>query len=220
MKIKGSSSCEPSGEEADAGEQQPGGSAGDGGLEVLGEAPAASQPGKGSLDDPSSGQEEEAFDAGRALDDLDGPRAAVVDGGAQVGAAVDAVGEDMAQLGEGAAQGAQQRHSAMRILDVGLMDLADKQEALCIGNDVALAPFDALAGVDPTRTAAFRGRRALAVDDARRRCPVAPHGVAGLQHQPSVEPTPGAVIAPAVSSPALSSAAESRWAGRATDSRW
>src|SRR4030088_948531 len=121
MKVKGSSSCGSSGEEADAGEQQPGGSAGDGCLEVLGQASAAAEPGQGAFDDPSSGQEEEAFDAGGTLDDLDGPGAAMVDGGAQLGAAVDAIGEDVAQLWEGPAQGAQQRHGAMRVLDVGLM---------------------------------------------------------------------------------------------------
>lgn len=54
------------------GEEQPGGCAGDGRLEVLGEASAASQPGKGALDDPSPGQELEAIDARRALDALDG----------------------------------------------------------------------------------------------------------------------------------------------------
>src|SRR5258708_27929319 len=158
MNVKGSSACESSGEATDGGEQQPGGSTGGGRLEVLGQASAAAEPGQGAFDDPSSGQEEVAFDARRTLDDLDGRRAAIVDGGPQLGTAVDAIGEDMVQLGEGATQGAQQRHSAMRVLDVGLMDLADKQEALCIGDDVALAALDALAGIDPTRAAAVRGR--------------------------------------------------------------
>src|SRR5918995_1393319 len=97
MNLGGSSSCEAPGEEAYVSDEEPGGGAGDGCLEVLGEASAASQPSKGALDDPSSGQEEEAFDAWRPLNDLEGPGAAIVDGGAQLGAAVDAIGEDVAQ---------------------------------------------------------------------------------------------------------------------------
>ena len=62
------------------GDEEPGGCAGDGGLEVLGETATAAEPGEGALDDPSSRQELEAFDAGRTLDDLDGPRAAIGDG--------------------------------------------------------------------------------------------------------------------------------------------
>src|SRR5216684_2729987 len=138
MNALGSSPCEAAGQQAQIGEKEPGCGAGNGGLEVLGETATAAQPGKGALDDPSSGQELEAFDARWPLDDLDGPRAAVVDGGEQLGAAVDA-----------------------------------------IGDDVALASLDALAGVDPTRAATFRGRRALAVDDAGRRSDVASQCQAG-----------------------------------------
>ena len=151
------------------GEEKPGDCGGDGGLEVLGEASASAEPGKGALDDPSAWQELEAFDARRTLDDFDRPWAAIVDGGAQLRAPVDTVGEDVAQAGEASAQRAQQRHGTVRVLDVGLMDLADQQEALGIGDDMALAAFDALAGVvaDPERT----GRRvfyALAVENSGR----------------------------------------------------
>jgi len=180
------------------GEEKPSGCAGDGGLEVLGEASASAEPGKGALDDPSARQELEAFDARRPLDDFDRPWAAIVDGGAQLRAPVDTVGEDVAQAGEASAQRAQQRHGTVRILDVGLMDLADQQEALAIGDDMALAAFDALAGIDPTRATAFGGRGTLAVDDAGRGGLVTPDSLAGLHHQPGVEPTPGAVVAPAV----------------------
>src|SRR5437667_11993921 len=115
-----SSSCEASRQQAQIGKKEPSCGAGDRGLEVLGEAAAATKPGEGALDHPSAGQELEAFDAWRPLDDLDRPRAAIVDGGAQLGTPVDAVGEDVAQLGEASAQPAQQRHGAVRILDVGL----------------------------------------------------------------------------------------------------
>src|SRR6266446_7338127 len=105
MNALGSSPCEAAGQQAQIGEKEPGCGAGNGGLEVLGETAAAAQPGKGALNDPSPGQELEAFDARRTLDDLDGPWAAIVDGGAQLGAAVDAVGEDVAQPGKASAQG-------------------------------------------------------------------------------------------------------------------
>src|SRR3546814_21180627 len=72
-----SSSCEPTREESDVGEEEPCGCCGYGGLEVLGEAPASAEPGEGAFDDPSSGQQLEAFDALWALDDFDGPRPAV-----------------------------------------------------------------------------------------------------------------------------------------------
>src|SRR5216684_4082874 len=136
MNALGSSPCEAAGQQAQIGEKEPGCGAGNGGLEVLGETATAAQPGKGALDDPSSGQELEAFDARWPLDDLDGPRAAVVDGGEQLGAAVDAIGEDVAQAGEASAQRTQQRHGAMRILDIGLVQAHGEQKAFGIGDDV------------------------------------------------------------------------------------
>src|SRR5712691_11321207 len=129
MNALGSRPCEASGKQAQIGEKEPGCGAGDGGFEVLGEAATATQPGEGAFDDPSSGQELEAFDSRRTLDDLDGPWAAVVDGGEQLRAAVDTIGEDVAQAGEASAQRAQQRHGAMRILDVGLMQAHGEQKA-------------------------------------------------------------------------------------------
>src|SRR5438105_2875680 len=68
---------EPAGEEAHVGEQHPGGGAGDGGLKVLGEAAAAAEPGEAAFDHPAPRQQLEAFDAGRALDNFDGPRTAI-----------------------------------------------------------------------------------------------------------------------------------------------
>ena len=92
----------------------------------------------------------------------------MLDGRPQLGAPVDAVCEDVAQIGEATAQHAEQRHRAMWILDVGWVNLAGDHEALGVGDDVALAALDPLAGIHPTRTATFRGRCALAVDDAGR----------------------------------------------------
>src|SRR5437762_10327003 len=108
MNDDGSTCCEASREEPQVGQQHPGCSAVDGCLEVFGETPAAAEPGEGALDHPSPGQQLEAFDTGWALDDFDRPGAAIGERAEQLGTAIDAVGEDMAQLGTGAAQRAQQ----------------------------------------------------------------------------------------------------------------
>jgi hypothetical protein len=77
MNRKQSSACKAMGEEAQVGEQEPNGGTCDRGLEVFGEAAAAVEPGEAALDQLSRGQQLEAFDAGGALDDLDGPGAAI-----------------------------------------------------------------------------------------------------------------------------------------------
>src|SRR5215471_10880021 len=193
-----SANCEASGEETEVGEEEPGGGAGGGGLEVFGEASAAAEPSKGALDHPSSRQELEAFDAGRSLDNLDGPGAAIGDRPLQLLATIDPVGEDMVQFRENLPQRPQQRHGAMRVLDIGGMDLGSEHKALRVGDDVALAPLDALAGVDPARAAAFGGRHALAVDDAGGRHRIAPSLPTRLGDECQADPLPSAVVAPAV----------------------
>ena len=87
-------------EELDAGDQQPCLGAFDGFLEVLGEAPVASEPCERPLDDPSSGQQHEAFGRIRALDDLQRPGAAFGKSLHEFRPGV-AIGEDLAQLGKG-----------------------------------------------------------------------------------------------------------------------
>ena len=71
-----------------------------GSLEVFGEATAPSAPGKSAFDDPAPRQKLEAFDAMRSLDDLNRPWPAVRERVLKLVAAVDAIGKDVAQLGE------------------------------------------------------------------------------------------------------------------------
>jgi hypothetical protein len=75
---------------------------------------------------------------------------------------------------------------------------ATSRKASVSGNDVALAPLDALAGIDAARTATFGGRHALAVDEAGRGSGVAPHSLTGGRDEVGTDPPPGSVIAPAV----------------------
>jgi len=95
------------------------------------------------------GQKLEAFDAGRAFDNLDAPGATTGDGAAQLLAAVDPVGKDMGQLGEGLPQRAQQRHGAVRVLDIGRMDLGGEDKALRVGHDMRLRPLMRLPASTP-----------------------------------------------------------------------
>ncbi len=57
----------------------------------------------------------------------------------------------------------------MDILNVGRMNMNGQQKAVGIGDDMPLAPMDALAGVEAARPAGLRRRCTLAVDDGSRR---------------------------------------------------
>ena len=89
----------------------------------------------------------EANNAARALDDLGGdvgPQLRPVDQTPGVAA----VGEDRLDQGEGAAREAQDALGAVAILHVGGVHLDGQQAAVGVGQDVALAPMDLLAGVE------------------------------------------------------------------------
>jgi len=76
-----------------------------------------------------------------------------------------------------------------------------EQQTLGVGDDMALTPLDALAGVDPARAAALGGRHALTVDNTGRRHRIASQTLPGARHQNGIEPIPGAVVAPPVEVP-------------------
>jgi hypothetical protein len=101
--------CEASREKADAGDQEPGLGAGDGRFKVLGEAAVASEPGEGAFDDPAFGFGLERADVLGSGDDFDRPFAELGDCVTELGSAVDAVSEDVLELGEGLSQRSQQR---------------------------------------------------------------------------------------------------------------
>src|SRR3989454_8336825 len=101
-------------EDADAGDQDPSLGAGDGRLEVLGEAAVTSEPGEGAFDHPSLGLGFEGADTLRSRDNLDRPLARIGERVEQLLAAVDAIGEDMAQLGEPSSKRSEQRRSEER----------------------------------------------------------------------------------------------------------
>jgi hypothetical protein len=90
-------------------------------FEVLGEAPAAADPGETGLDDPAFGERPEAFGVIAALDDLDLPRAESAHGGAGL-ALIGGIGEDAREEGKRPTHGLEQQRAAIAILDVGWTD--------------------------------------------------------------------------------------------------
>src|SRR5215210_1989413 len=173
-----SSSCEATGEKLDTGNHEPCLGAGDGGLEVLGEAAVASEPCESSLNHPAPRLGLEGADTLSSRNDLDGPLAEVSHCVEQLFSPVDAVGKDVAQLGEAAAERFEQRHGPVVVLNIGGLHEGSKQPTFSIGDDVALAAFHLLGHVKPTRAAAFRGLHALTVDDAGRGSCLAPDRLA------------------------------------------
>src|SRR5262245_55546804 len=130
-----SSPCEAAREQADACHHDPRLGAGDTRLEVLGEATVASKPSEGAFDHTSSRLSLEGSEGLGSSDNLDRPATQVGDCIQQLWSAIDAIGEDMAQLGKHSSDGSQ--HWSLQLLR----------------------------HVKSTRAAAFRGLYALAVDD-------------------------------------------------------
>ena len=95
LSLTGDFSCE----QADMGEEEPGGGAGNGGLEILCEAPASAEPGEGSFHDPASRQEFEPAGGVRPLDDLNGPFADFGEAPIEFGAGIAAIGKHMPYQG-------------------------------------------------------------------------------------------------------------------------
>ena len=89
--------CDFSGEYSDIGEQDPGGSAGDCCLEILGESAASAEPGEGSLDDPSAWQKFKPLRVVGAFYALYGPFSDFFEASFQFRPSVSAIGEDMPQ---------------------------------------------------------------------------------------------------------------------------
>jgi site-specific DNA recombinase len=156
---------------------------------------------KDYFDDPSSGQQLEAVRGIRAPDDLQRPGAVRSKSGLQFAAGVAAIGEDVAQPGERMADRRQQRRRAVAILDVGCVHVGRDQQPVGIGQDMALAAFDLLAGVVAARPAGLGRPDRLAIDHPGRRAGRTAHRLAGVQQQVMVDPPPGAIVAPAVEEP-------------------
>lgn len=136
--------------DADHGEAEEGGDGSGVALEVAGQAAVAADPGKGALDDPAFGQDDEAMGVA-SLDDLQGPSAGLGDHLGHLGTLIAGVGKDALDKGKGSPRGAQQLARAIAILHVGRVDGDAQEEAQRIDQDVALAAGDFLARIKPLR---------------------------------------------------------------------
>ena len=89
--------CETPREDAHVGDEEPGLSGSDGFFPILCEPSTSSEPCERAFDDPSARQNLEALGVIGAFDDLHRPVADPVQGAAQFGSGVCAIGEQVAQ---------------------------------------------------------------------------------------------------------------------------
>jgi hypothetical protein len=121
-------------------------------FEVSGQPAISADPGEGALDDPAVGLDDEAARAIGALDDLDAPAAGAAGGLSDARSLVSGIGEDRRDEGKAPPHRfGQDERRAVAVLDARRMDHRGQQEALVIGEDVALDPLDLLARVEPDR---------------------------------------------------------------------
>src|SRR5690348_15751889 len=174
----------------DRGQIQPCFGAADRRLEVFGQPPVAAQPGECSLDYPAPGKQAKACGLIWPLDDGKRPLPHPSEGRFQLFASITAIGEDVAQPREEIADRSQYADRAVPILDVGAVHLGADQQPGGVGDDVALAPVDLLAGVVPARSAALSGLDRLAVDHPDRGARLSASLFAGLLEQDEIDPFP------------------------------
>jgi len=106
-------------EQLHGGDVNPGFGAGDRSLEILGEAAVSIEPSEGSFDDPLTREQLKPSRVSGAFDDLDGPVAEFSEGLTQVGAVIEAVGEEMAKPGKQLMDGLDDELGPIAILDIG-----------------------------------------------------------------------------------------------------
>ena len=120
-------------------------------LKIFGQAPAATDPSEGALDDPAFRKNDEPMQR-VTLDDLDRPGPGLFEGRRQLRPPVAGVGEDPFDKGEQTARAAiEDQSGAITILNVGRVDDDVQQEAERVDENVPLATLDLLARVIPRR---------------------------------------------------------------------
>lgn len=179
-------------------DEAPCGCRSDGLLEVLGQASVSVEPSQGTLHDPASRQDFEALGCVGSLDDVDGPFSDAAQRVFELVPSIAAIGEDVPQPREGFNDFGQHQRCPVAVLDVGGVDEGMDEIALGVGEDMALASFDLLAGVISPRTAGFRGFDALAVDHTGGWARLTPLLLAHRHRQDMVDREPQTIVAPQV----------------------
>lgn len=132
---------------------------------VLAEATVTTQPGEGTLHDPTSWQNNEALLVGRALDHVEGDLQCVTHPLNQTVVLVDAVRPDALEGGDGFGDFAQDILGAVIVLDVGGVDHDLEQIAEGIHHNMAFTAVDPFAGVVTTGATDFGRLDALTIDN-------------------------------------------------------
>lgn len=159
--------CDFSYEPSDMGEQNPSSCTVDCCLEIFGEAAASAEPGEGSLDDPSAGQEFKTFRSVGAFYDLYGPFPDFFEAPFQFRPSIATIGEDMPQVRVFPADGFEHGGCAIAILNIGGMDNESDEVPERIGDDMSFASLDLLTRIEPARPARLGRFHRLAIDHAR-----------------------------------------------------
>ena len=142
--------CQAAQHDADHGEAEEGGDGSGVALEVAGQAAVAADPGKGALDDPAFGQDDEAMGIA-ALDDLQGPGTGLGDQLGHLWSLVSGIGKNAFDERKGSPRRTQQLARPVAILQVGRVYGDAQQEAQRVDQDVALAAGDFLARIKALR---------------------------------------------------------------------
>ena len=137
--------------DADHGEPDEGGDGARISLEITRQAAIAADPGQGSFDDPTLGQDDE-FVQFVALDDLEHPTPGFGSRSRGAWSLIAGIGEDALDEGkEAAGASIEYQPRPVAVLNIGGMDDDVQQKAERIDKDVALAPGDLLARIEPLR---------------------------------------------------------------------
>ena len=94
----------------------------DGFLQILGEPPAAAEPGEGTLDEPAAGQDLEAFCRIGTFDDLDRLAPDTDQGSAQFWPGIATSGENVAKFRSFTPKLLKHAHSSVTVLNVSGVD--------------------------------------------------------------------------------------------------
>src|SRR6184192_899279 len=150
--------------DADHGQSDEGGDGAGVSLEIARQAAIAADPGQGSFDDPSLGQDDE-FVQFVALDDLKHPTTSAGSRSRGARSLIAGIGEDALDEGkEAAGASIENQPRPIAVLNVGGMYDDVQQESERVDQDMALAPGDLLARIKPLRVkrgAPFRAALAL-----------------------------------------------------------
>ena len=150
------------------------------------------------LDDPTAGDDFEAFGGIGVLDDFEAPLSEAAKGVAELLAGITTIGEQVAQPRELGDDACEHKRRAVAILDIGGVDHRMDQIALGVGEDMALASLGLLARVIAPWPATFRGFDALTVDHPGAGRSLTANRFASNHQQVVVERLPQPVVAPRV----------------------